>query len=217
MDPFGIIDANDKANWMMLGQWLQIDHLVRRRFVAGAHQQRACAATIHWSLVSSSPRAMNVSYDGTAHTFETRYAACHLLGIAYAMGAAVCSAATTKSPCPILRPVSRYWKQYWHRRQLFADQSLARGPLYAVHKATAISWGIAMVNFPSGQPGPTARARGHPMQGDGNLVMLDGDGNCVGRRTPGATTVRIWSCRVMATVIYRPDGVTIWASGTNVS
>jgi hypothetical protein len=56
------------------------------------------------------------------------------------------------------------------------------------------------------------------MQGDGNLVVLDADGNCMWSSNTWGNEGAFLNVQDDGNlVIYRADGVPIWATGTNGS
>jgi hypothetical protein len=162
------------------------------------------------------PGATNVLYEGTAHTFETRYSTPAIEYVLHNMMSVPSRSAPPPPPPPVEQPGGDVLNP---GQTLYHDQSIRSsngrfilyyqtdGNLVLLRDEQSVIWASNTGNTGEGTV---------TMQNDGNLVLLDPDGNC---RWSSNTSGNDGAVLIMQgdgnLVIYAADGAPIWATGTN--
>jgi hypothetical protein len=227
-DPYGLADAGEKSGFLtQLGQWINEIELTWCSLVSSTGPRNGNNCIENDSLVPYTsqvyPGAMNVAFNGAAHTWETRYSGDaifwvlhHAMGVQPPSGPPPPPSPPEPEPPPsppagdaVLAPFE----------SLYSDQYRispnGRFMLYYQGDGNLVAYRDGV--FPFWSTGTDGTSPGSvAMQGDGNLVLLDSSGNCRwSSNTWGNEGAYLNVQDDGNLVIYRVDGVPIWASGTN--
>jgi pimeloyl-ACP methyl ester carboxylesterase len=196
-DPYGVVDANDKASWMMtLGQWLNDVDVVWCSLVSSPGPISYSACQPNDSIVPMSSQSypgadQNVLFEGVAHTFETSYSSDALVYVLHTMLGVPERWAPEPEPPPYEPPPDPPSAPPDHphggdilepAEHLYPDQARVSNNrrftlLYQTDGNLVIyrdGWEPIWASGTEGTiPGQALMSR------DGNFIILDVDGNCI--------------------------------------